>query len=92
MTPKLSNTDEVRKALRESGGCPVEVEDEQTQTVYVMLTREEFERQCQLEYDDSELTAEEMLDTARQALDDPEGWGAPGMEEYDAIDPDSPPT
>jgi hypothetical protein len=38
-------------------------------------------------YDDSDLTPEEMMAAARLMLDDPEGWGAPGMEIYDNYEP-----
>lgn len=88
MAMKLTSIDELRKALRESGGNPVEVEDDQTSTVYVMVTREEFQRKYQPAYDDSELSPEEMLAAASSGLDDVEGWGAPGMEDYGMEDYD----
>ena len=38
MTPKL--TDEMREALKQ--GLPIEVEDDETHQVYVLIAREEF--------------------------------------------------
>jgi hypothetical protein len=50
MIVKLANTAEVRKALQ--AGCgPVEVEDDETQAVYVILDREEFRQRYRLVYD-----------------------------------------
>jgi hypothetical protein len=81
MTPKLIQ--DLREALQDSAGKPVEIEDAQTHQVYVLMTRQEFQR---LIYDDSELTEDEMQAAAASALADPEGWGAPGMEDYDRDD------
>jgi hypothetical protein len=78
MTPRLIK--DLREALQNTAGS-VEIEDPQTNQVYVLMTRHEFQR---LIYDDSDLTVEEMEAAASTALADPEGWGAPGMDEYDA--------
>ena len=78
MTPKMILG--LREALQHSGGKPVEIEDTQTHEIYVLMTRDDFQR---LMYDDSELSEGEMLAAARQGLSDPEGWSAPGMEVYD---------
>lgn len=40
MTPKLSNIEGVRKALRESHGQAVEIEDDQK--VYIIVARDQF--------------------------------------------------
>jgi hypothetical protein len=85
MTPKL--IEDLREALRGSAGKPVEVEDAQTHEVYVLMTRGDFQR---LVYDDSDLTQAEMLAAASGALDDPDGWGADGVESYGRDLPDSP--
>ena len=74
MTPRL--TDEQREAISRQPDCPIEVEDDQTKTVYVLMTRQQFQT---LVYDDSDLTPEEMTAAAEQAIDDPDGWGAPSM-------------
>ena len=85
MTPRLIN--DLREALQDSAGKPVEIEDPQTHQVYILMTRREFQR---LIYDDSDLTEDEMQAAAGMALNDPEGWGAPGIETYDHDDADSP--
>lgn len=84
MTPKLIN--ELREALADSAGKPVEIEDPQTHQIYILMTRREFQR---LVYDDSDLTEDEMQAAASRALNDPEGWDAPGMEAYDQDDANS---
>ena len=84
MTPKLIN--ELREALQDSAGRPVEIHDAQTHQVYILMTRQEFQR---LVYDDSDLTAEEMHAAAGPTLVDPEGWDAPDMKGYDRLDTDS---
>lgn len=81
MTPKLSNIDDLRKALRESQGNPVEVEDDQTHTVYVMVTREEFQQKYQPLYDDSEPDPREFYAAFAEAVK--EDLDAPGMKAYD---------
>lgn len=78
MTLKI--TDEIRTAIGQQPGRPVELRDDETNTFYVLMTREQFQ---QLVYDDSDLTPDEMMAAAAQSLDDPEGWGAPDMEVYD---------
>jgi hypothetical protein len=85
MTPKLIQ--DLREALQDSAGKPVEIEDAQTHEIYVLMTRREFQR---LVYDDSDLSEEEMRAAAAGALDDPDGWGARGMVSYDRHDPDAP--
>ena len=42
MTPKLS--EEQRQAIQNRDGGPVEVEDDRTQRVYVLVARDEFHR------------------------------------------------
>lgn len=42
-------------------------------------------------YDDSDLTPDEMAAAAASHLDDPEGWGAAGMDAYDQDDPQTSP-
>jgi hypothetical protein len=79
MTPKLIR--DLREALQDSAGKPVEIEDPQTHQVYILMTRDQFQR---LVYDDSDLTEDEMRAAAGTALADPDGWGAPGMGRYDA--------
>jgi len=87
MTAKLSNIDDVRKALSESHGKPVEIEDDQTHTTYVMVTRDEFQRVYQPVYDDSEPDPREFYGLFSAAVKD--DLDAPGMEDYDDYDSSS---
>ncbi len=84
MSPKIPN--EIREALDQQAGGPLELKDDQN-AVYVVMTRQKFQT---LVYDDSELTPDEMMAAAAQSLDDPDGWGAPGMEGYDTDNSESP--
>lgn len=77
---KIKLTNNLRKALERSAGNPVEIQDEHTQQDYVLMSRDDFRR---LVYDDSELEPREMLAAAGEAIDDSEGWGAAGMNDYD---------
>ncbi len=43
MTPKI--TQEMREALQQRQGHPIEVEDDQTKKFYVLVAREEFRRE-----------------------------------------------
>jgi hypothetical protein len=87
MRPKLIN--DLREVMQDSAGQPVEIQDTQTHQVYVVMTRQAFQR---LIYDDSDLSPEEMQAAAAPALADPEGWDARGMKDYDRLDSDSSPS
>jgi hypothetical protein len=63
---------EFRDAI-DQAGHPLELQDEQTSTLYVLMTREQFR---ELVYDDSDLTDDEMLAAAGEGLNAPDGWGA----------------
>jgi hypothetical protein len=75
MSPKLIQN--LREALQDTAGKPVEIEDAQTHEVCVLMTRSEFRR---LIYDDTDLTSDEMRAAAALGLSDAQGWNAPGME------------
>lgn len=78
MTPKLS--EEQRQAIYDRDGGPVEVEDDRTQRVYVLVARDQFHRlveeqlraELQVGFDQadagdvSEWNVEEMLQAAHQ--------------------------
>ena len=85
MTPKFIN--EIREAMQQQSGRPLEIPDDQMNTAYIVMTREQFQK---LVYDDSDLTPEEMVAATATGLDDAEGWGAPGMEVYDEDHPQAP--
>ena len=63
MTPRLIR--DLREALQDSAGKPVEIEDPQTHQVYILMTRDQFQR---LVYDDSDLTEDEMQAAAGTTL------------------------
>jgi hypothetical protein len=87
MTPQISLDNQTLDRLRREG--EVEVQDAHGIPLVVMTVdaREKLEK---LVYDDSEWSEQEMLAAASQQLDDPEGWGAPGMEVYDELYGDKP--
>ena len=62
---------------------PLEVRDA-AGNVYFVMTSQQVQKYV---YDDSDLTPGEMVAAAASQLDDPEGWGAPGMDAYAQDDP-----
>jgi hypothetical protein len=87
MTPRINIDDQTLKQLRQAG----ELQVEDTHGVPVVLMTVDARQELQkLVYDDSEWTAEEMRAAGRDQLNDPEGWGAPGMEIYDKLYGDEP--
>jgi hypothetical protein len=87
MTPRITIDDETLQRLREAG--KLRVEDTHGVPVVLMTldARQELQKQI---YDDSEWTEEEMRAVIRPWLDDPDGWGAPGMQNYDELYGDNP--
>lgn len=79
MTAKL-NADIIEAVNRQNR--PLEVQDEAGK-IYFVMTSQQFQKYV---YDDSELSPDEMLAAAESQLDDPDGWGAPGMGQYDQDD------
>jgi len=87
VTAKISIDEQTLQQLRKAGELTVE----DTHGVPVVLMTIDARQQLQkLVYDDSEWTEEEMLAAAAEQLNDPEGWGAPGMEIYDQLYGDKP--
>jgi hypothetical protein len=84
MTPKIN--EEIRQALHQQQGKPLEVEDEQTHLKYVMIPVETFQKVQALFYDDGEFDPSEAYPLLDQTFGGPEGWDAPGMEVYDDYD------
>jgi hypothetical protein len=87
MTPRITIDDQTLQQLRLTG--ELTVEDAHGLPVILMTVdaRQELQK---LVYDDSEMTEQEMRAAGRDQLNDPEGWGAPGMEIYDALYGDKP--
>jgi hypothetical protein len=83
MTPQL--TDEQRRALHDADDTgPVVVVDTTTQTSYVLLRADLYERYRAL------FSEEFDVREAYQAIDEvagKEGWNDPSMDAYDALDP-----
>lgn len=59
MRPKL--TEEMREAIRHHAGTPLYVVDAETQTRYVLLPAETYQRVQALLYDDTEPNPDEHL-------------------------------
>jgi hypothetical protein len=76
MTAKLNA--EVAEAVNREGR-PLEVQDAAGR-LYIVMTGQQFQKYV---YDDSDLTPDEMLAAAALHLDDPEGWGSPGLDACD---------
>jgi hypothetical protein len=68
-------------------GRPLEVRDAAGK-VYVVMTSQQFQKFI---YDDTELSADEMLAAAALHLNDSEGWGAPSMDAYNQEDSEATP-
>jgi hypothetical protein len=87
MTPRINIDAQTLELLRQTG--ELRVEDPHGVPVVLMTVdaREELQK---LVYDDSELTADEMRAAGREQLNDPAGWGAPGMGIYDELYGDKP--
>lgn len=89
MTIQITIDDQTLEQLRKAG--ELTVEDAQHGVPVVLMTVDARQQLVEkLEYDDSEWTEEEMLAAAAEQLNDPEGWGAPGMEIYDQLYGDEP--
>ena len=84
MTPKIN--EEIRQALQQQPGKPLEVEDDQTHVKYVLIPAETFQKVQALFYDDSEFDPREAYPLLDETFGGPEGWDAPGMEAYDDYD------
>jgi hypothetical protein len=82
MTPRITIDDQTLERLRKEG--ELQVEDIHGDPV-VLMTVDAREELKKLNYDDYAWTAEEMRSVAQRWLEDPEGWGAPGMEVYDEL-------
>jgi hypothetical protein len=83
MTTPLS--DEQRQALQEQGATPLRVLDAETNTLYVLLRADLYERVKPL-FEEDDFDVSEMYplmdEVARQ-----EGWDDPDMDVYNELDP-----
>lgn len=79
MAPKIN--EEIRQALQQQPGKPLEVEDDQTHLKYVVIPAETFQKVQALFYDDGEFDPDDFMPLVHEALS--EDLDAPGMELYD---------
>jgi hypothetical protein len=82
MATELSEA--LSRAVNEHGGRPVEVVDPHTKRVYVLVSREHFERLKPLFAEDPP-TLQEQRELLRQA-GKRAGWDDPAMDVYDDYD------
>jgi hypothetical protein len=80
MAAKVSLDDQLLKQLQASG--EVQVEDAHGVPI-VLMTVDARQKLHGITYDDSEVTEGEMMGILAAQVNDPEGMGAPGMEDYD---------
>lgn len=73
MTAKLNEDIAVAVSRQDR---PLEVWDA-AGNAYIVMTSQQFQKYI---YDDTELTPDEMTAAVALHLDDPEGWGAAGMD------------
>ena len=86
MNSQITIDEQTLQHLQQAG----ELEVEESHGIRVVLMTIDARQQLQkLTYDDSEWTTEEMRAGVAGWLNDPEGWGAPGMEAYDELDGDN---
>jgi hypothetical protein len=77
---------EIRDVMRAAHGSSVRLTDPETQSEYVVVSADVFDRVRTLVYDDGPLTVDEQTDVLRQAgLRG--GWEDPEMDIYDDLDP-----
>lgn len=82
MVAKVSLGEQLIQQLQQAG----ELRVEDTLGVPVVLMTVDARQQLQqLAYDGGEWTNAEMMAVAAKALDDPDGWGALGMDDYDKM-------
>jgi hypothetical protein len=87
MTPKL--TDELRQALAQQSGEPLQVEDPVTHVRYVLVKLDVYEQlRRAMDYDASEPDPRNFYPAFAEAVKD--DIDAPGMESYDEAAPRKP--
>ena len=83
MTARIAIDDQTFKELQQAGELRVESTNGVPLVVMTVDAREHLQK---LAYDDSEWTEAELIAAGSDQLDNPEGWGAAGMEVYDTIE------
>ena len=77
-------SDELKRALKNAGDGPVEVVDPNSRSVYVQISREQYDRLRPL-FEEDPLTPEEQRALLRKA-GQRAGWDDPEMDAYDRYD------
>lgn len=77
---------EIRDVMRAAHGSPVRLTDPETQSEYVVVSADVFDRVRAIVYDDGPLTIDEQTETLRQA-GLRAGWEDPEMDIYNDLDP-----
>jgi hypothetical protein len=82
MVAKVTLDEQLLSQLQAAG----EVRIEDTRGFPLVLMTVDARKQLSAPiYDASDWTSQEMLAMTAQTLEDPEGWGAPGMGDYDNV-------
>lgn len=76
--------DELQHALAQRGDAPLEVLDPRTERLYVLISREQYDRLRDL-FDAEPLSLDEQRELLRQA-GRRAGWDDPEMDAYDRYD------
>ncbi len=69
----------VVQQVQQTGELPIEVNGVQM----VLMTVDARQELQKVVFDDSELSGDEMMAVLADQVNDPEGMGAPGMDDYD---------
>lgn len=86
MDSQIKIDDQTLRRLQQSG----ELEVQESRGARVVLMTVDAHRELRrIAYDDSPWTADDLRATVTPWLADPEGWGAPGKDEYDDVRSDS---
>src|SRR4051794_13695229 len=83
MTARIAIDDQTFSDLQRAGELRVESTNGVPLVVMTISAREHLQK---LAYDDSEWTVAELMAAGADQLDNPEGWGAPGMDVYDTME------
>jgi hypothetical protein len=83
MTPRISIDDQTFQLLQQAGELRVESNNGVPLVVMTVGARDDLQK---LAYDSGEWTEAEMMAAGADQLKDPAGWGAPGMDVYDAME------
>jgi hypothetical protein len=87
MAPRITIDDYTLQQLQQVGELKVEDTHGVPLVIMTVDARQDLQK---LVYDDSELMEAELMAAGADQVSDPEGWGAKGMDVYDAMEGESP--